>query len=171
MRTQNCDNQRTQNLKGEGIMKIQIIAVGHLKSGPEKALFDQYVKRLSYPLKVIEINSRQDKAIPAAAYLKHLSEKDTIILLDEGGENLSSRSFSQKLETLSQTGKQLSFIIGGADGIPEDIKRLGCFSISFGKLTWPHLLVRALLVEQLYRAQQIISNHPYHRDSANNTKQ
>ncbi len=145
-------------------MKIQIIAVGHLKNGPEKVLFDQYAKRLAYPLKVIEINSRQDQQIPASAYLKSLPEKDTIILLDETGENLTSRSFAQKLEVFSQIGKQISFIIGGADGIPEDIKRLGYFSMSFGKLTWPHLLVRALLVEQLYRAQQIISNHPYHRD-------
>ena len=145
-------------------MKIQIIAVGLLKSGPEKALFDQYAKRLSYKLKVIEIDSRQDKQIPASAYLKVLSEKDMVIILDEGGENLSSRSFAQKLETYSQTGKQLSFIIGGADGIPEEVKHLACFRISFGKLTWPHLLARVLLAEQLYRAQQITSNHPYHRD-------
>ncbi len=145
-------------------MKIQIIAVGHLKSGPEKELFDQYTKRLSYSLKVVEINNRQDQQIPASAYLKVLSEKDTIILLDETGENMTSRIFAQKLEAFSQIGKQISFIIGGADGIPEEIKRLGCFRISFGKLTWPHLLVRALLAEQLYRAQQIISNHPYHRD-------
>lgn len=145
-------------------MKVQITAVGLLKSGPEKALFDQYTKRLNYKLKVIEIESRQDKRIPASAYLKSLSEKDIVIILDEGGENLSSRSFAQKLEIYSQTGKQLSFIIGGADGIPEEIKLLASFSISFGKLTWPHLLVRALFVEQLYRAQQIMCNHPYHRD-------
>ncbi len=145
-------------------MKIQIIAVGLLKSGPEKALFDQYAKRLGYKLKVVEIDSRQDKQIPASAYLKALSEKDMVIILDEGGENLSSRSFAQKLETYSQTGKQISFIIGGADGIPDEIKLLATFSLSFGKLTWPHLLVRALFVEQLYRAQQITSNHPYHRD-------
>ena len=145
-------------------MKIQIIAVGLLKSGPEKALFDQYAKRLGYKLKVVEIDSRQHKQIPASAYLRALSEKDMVIILDEGGENLSSRSFAQKLETYSQTGKQISFIIGGADGIPDEIKLLATFSLSFGKLTWPHLLVRALFVEQLYRAQQITSNHPYHRD-------
>lgn len=145
-------------------MKIQIIAVGLLKSGPEKTLFDQYAKRLGYKLKVVEIDSRQDKQIPASAYLKVLSEKDMVIILDEGGENLSSRSFAQKLETYSQTGKQISFIIGGADGIPDEIKLLATFSLSFGKLTWPHLLVRALFVEQLYRAQQIMCSHPYHRD-------
>ncbi len=145
-------------------MKIQIIAVGLLKSGPEKALFDQYAKRLGYKLKVVEIDSRQDKKIPASAYLKALSEKDMVIILDEGGENLSSRCFAQKLETYIQSGKQLSFIIGGADGIPEEVKHVACFRISFGKLTWPHLLARVLLVEQLYRAQQITSNHPYHRD-------
>jgi 23S rRNA (pseudouridine1915-N3)-methyltransferase len=145
-------------------MKIQIIAVGLLKSGPEKALFDQYAKRLGYKLKVVEIDSRQDKKIPASAYLKALSEKDMVIILDEGGENLSSRSFAQKLETYIQSGKQLSFIIGGAYGIPEEVKHVACSRISFGKLTWPHLLARVLLVEQLYRAQQITSNHPYHRD-------
>lgn len=145
-------------------MKIQIIAVGHLKSGPEKSLFDQYAKRLTYPIKVIEIHNRQDQQVPASAYLKFLSEKDTVILLDETGENLTSRAFAQKLEEFSQIGKRISIIIGGADGIPEDVKRLGRFIISFGKLTWPHLLVRVLLIEQLYRAQQILNNHPYHRD-------
>lgn len=145
-------------------MKIQIIAVGHLKNGPEKILFDQYAKRLIYPLKIIEINSRQDKEIPASSYLKALSEADAIIVLDEEGENLSSRSLAAKLEALSQTSKRLSFIIGGADGTPKSIKDSANLCLSFGKLTWPHLLVRALLAEQLYRAQQIMSDHPYHRD-------
>lgn len=145
-------------------MKIQLIAVGSLKNSPEKDLFDQYAKRLNYKLKVIEIHSRQDKQIPASVYLKELNEKDTIIILDERGENLSSRAFAQRLEFFAQTGKRISFVIGGADGIPEEIKHAAHLIISFGKLTWPHLLVRTLLVEQLYRSQQIINNHPYHRD-------
>lgn len=145
-------------------MKIQIIAVGVLKSGPEKALLEQYSKRLSDKLKIIEIDSRQDKQLSASAYLKVMSDKDLIVTLDEKGENLSSRSFAEKLEMLSQTGKTINFVIGGADGIPEEIKKLAVFSLSFGKLTWPHLLARALLVEQLYRVQQITRNHPYHRD-------
>jgi 23S rRNA (pseudouridine1915-N3)-methyltransferase len=145
-------------------MKIQIIAAGQLKQGPERALFEEYAKRLSYPLKLVEIAIRQDREIPPSSYLKAIAKDDLVILLDETGENLSSREFAKKLTTLSETGKRLCFIIGGADGIPAEVKNLSCFSISFGKLTWPHLLVRALLVEQLYRSQQININHPYHRD-------
>ena len=145
-------------------MKIQIIAVGVLKNGSEKDLLEQYSKRLTYKLKIIEIDSRQDKQASASAYLKFISDKDIVIVLDETGENLSSRAFAQKIGMFSQTGKTINFIIGGANGIPEEIKQLAAFSLSFGKLTWPHLLVRALLVEQLYRAQQILGNHPYHRD-------
>ena len=144
-------------------MKIQIIAVGILKGGPERDLLEQYAKRLAYKLKIIEIDSRQDKQTNASAYLKFISDKDIVVILDETGESLTSRSFAQKIEIFSQTGKMINFIIGGANGIPEEIKQLADFSLSFGKLTWPHLLVRALLVEQLYRAQQILSNHPYHR--------
>lgn len=144
-------------------MKIQIIAAGQ-QQGSEKALFEEYTKRLYYPLRLIEIPTRQDRKIPSSAYLKSITKDDLLILLDENGENLSSRDFTKKLNTLSQTGKRLCFIIGGADGIPDDIKKLGSFFISFGKLTWPHLLVRSLLAEQLYRAQQISINHPYHRD-------
>lgn len=145
-------------------MKVQIIAAGQLKQGPEKNLFDEYAKRLNYQLKLVEIAVRQDKEITSAHYLKTITKDDLVILLDEFGENISSRSFAKKVTELSETGKRLCFIIGGANGIPDEIKKLSYFSISFGKLTWPHLLVRALLAEQLYRAQQIKINHPYHRD-------
>ncbi len=145
-------------------MKVHIIAAGFLKSGPEKDLFDQYAKRLSCSLKITEINSKLSKKAVVDAYQKALSEKDIVVLMDEGGENISSRSFAQKIKMMTETGKSISFIIGCADGIPEEIKQLSYSSISFGKVTWPHLLARVLLVEQLYRVQQILSNHPYHRD-------
>lgn len=143
-------------------MKIKIIAAGQLKQGPEKALFDEYTKRIFGSFKVIEIAIRQDQVIPASSYLKSIDKDDYIILLDEKGENISSRDFAKKIQSLE--GKNLCFIIGGADGIPQEIKSLSKLSISFGKLTWPHLMVRAMLAEQLYRAQQININHPYHRD-------
>lgn len=145
-------------------MKIHIIAAGTLKSGPEKELFDQYVKRLQFKPKVTEIDCRQHTKINPSAYLKFIDDKDYVIILDEAGENLSSRSFAQKLETVRETGKCTTFIIGGADGIADEVKKRSSLSISFGKATWPHLLVRALLAEQLYRTQQILNNHPYHRD-------
>lgn len=145
-------------------LKIQIIAAGSLKTGPQKELLDLYAKRLTSPLKIVEINVRQSTKISAEHYMKHLSEKDVVVLLDETGKNISSRDFADILKKHSETRKRVSFIIGGAEGIPPEIKKLATDSISFGKLTWPHLLVRALLVEQLYRAQQITSGHPYHRD-------
>ena len=145
-------------------MKIKIIAAGQLKQGPEKALFEEYTKRLSYQLKLVEIAIRQDKEIPASSYLKSIDKDDLVIILDETGENFTSRDFAKRIQALSETNKSLCFIIGGADGIPKEIKNLSQLSVSFGKLTWPHLMVRVLLAEQLYRAQQINTNHPYHRD-------
>ena len=145
-------------------MKIKIIAAGQLKQGPVKALFEEYTKRLSYPLKLVEIAIRQDREIPTSSYLKSIDKDDLVITLDETGENFTSRDFAKRIQALSETNKNLWFIIGGADGIPKEIKNLSQLSISFGKLTWPHLMVRVLLAEQLYRAQQINANHPYHRD-------
>lgn len=145
-------------------MHFQIIAAGILKSSPEKDLFEQYIKRLRIKPKIVEIDCKNNTRLSASTYMKFITEKDFILTLDEHGENISSRSFAQKLEEINQTGKRISFIIGGADGIPDEIKLLSRFSISFGKLTWPHLLVRTLLIEQIYRAQQILNNHPYHRD-------
>ena len=143
-------------------MRIKIIAVGH-KQGFELALYEEYTKRLSYPIKLIEIAVTKNPKTLAQAYLKAIAKEDLVILLDETGENLSSPEFAKKLDQLHQTGKRLCFIIGEADGIPLEVKNLKHSSIAFGKATWPHLLVRALLAEQLYRAQQIGLNHPYHR--------
>lgn len=145
-------------------MKLKIIAAGQLKQSPEKSLFEEYTKRLSCALKVVEIAIRQDREISASTYLKYIDKDDYIILLDENGENFTSRDFAKKIQSLEEMNKNLCFIIGGADGIPREIKSLGNLSISFGKFTWPHLMVRVMLAEQLYRAQQISTNHPYHRD-------
>lgn len=143
-------------------MRIKIIAAGQ-KQGFERALYEEYTKRLSYSVKLIEITITKNPKTLAQAYLKAIVKEDLVILLDETGENLSSPEFAKKLEQLHQTGKCLCFIIGEADGIPLAVKSLRHSSIAFGKATWPHLLVRALLAEQLYRAQQISLNHPYHR--------
>ena len=137
--------------------------VGALKAGPEKELFQEYIKRLHEKLEITEIHSRQDKLIKPEVYLKHLTPKDFIIILDEKGENYSSAEFAAQLSKATDY-KRLTFVIGGADGIPEEIKKLAKVSIAFGKNTWPHMLVRAMLAEQLYRVQQITSGHPYHRD-------
>lgn len=143
-------------------MKIQFLTVGQLKSGPEKELFQEYIKRLHEKPEVIEIQSRQDKIIKADVYLKHITSKDYVIILDEKGKNFSSSELASELEKVSN--KRITFVIGGADGIPEEIKAMAKITIAFGKNTWPHLFVRVMLAEQIYRAQQILSGHPYHRN-------
>lgn len=89
----------------------------------------------------------------------------TIVALDETGRNLTSREFAKRLSHWRDTGtNELVFIIGGADGLTDEIRNKATLVMSFGKSTWPHLLVRGMLAEQLYRAQQIHAGHPYHRD-------
>ena len=89
----------------------------------------------------------------------------TIVALDETGRNLTSREFAKRLSHWRDTGTNaLVFIIGGADGLTDEIRNKATLVMSFGKSTWPHLLVRGMLAEQLYRAQQIHAGHPYHRD-------
>lgn len=87
------------------------------------------------------------------------------VLLDERGKALSSREFAGRIQGWEDDGvNELAILIGGADGFSQDLRKRANFMFSFGKMTWPHLLVRPMLAEQLYRAQQILSGHPYHRD-------
>lgn len=147
-------------------MKINIYAIGHLKSGPEKDLCDKYFKRLKVPIKIIELNPK-GLSTPEkdAALLQPFLHDTKYICLDEKGTQLTSQSFADLLKGFQlESTKELAFVIGGADGIAPDILKKAHSSLSFGNVTWPHMLVRALLIEQLYRAQQIISGHPYHRD-------
>lgn len=144
-------------------MKIHLLMVGHLKSGSEKEMFQEYFKRIHYKMQITEINVRQDTALKAEIYLKHIKPEDYLIILDEKGKNCTSIEFARKIENLNHQ-KTITFIIGGAAGIPNEIKKLSKESISFGANTWPHIFVRIMLVEQIYRAQQIISNHPYHKE-------
>jgi len=87
-----------------------------------------------------------------------------VIALDERGDNLSSAQFAERLRGWRDSGAaDVAFVIGGADGLPADVRKSAKLVLSFGRVTWPHLLMRALLVEQIYRAQQILDGHPYHR--------
>jgi 23S rRNA (pseudouridine1915-N3)-methyltransferase len=151
------------------MLKIDIIAVGRLRKGPYFDLAQEYEKRIRRPLTIYEIESKIKNAAAAqkdeAKKIKHhLKNNAYIIALDERGESLKSTAFAQKINHLQNTGEQcLQFIIGGADGLTEDIKSQARMSLSLGKATWPHMLARVMLLEQLYRAQQIIAGHPYHR--------
>lgn len=145
-------------------MKYLLIAVSDMRSGVEKDLFQQYQKRLARSLSVIELKQRNCPASEAADILKQITVDDWVCALDERGRAVSSRQLAQEICEAEQNFKRLVFVIGGADGLGDSVRQRADFCLSFGKLTWPHLLVRGMLAEQLYRCQQIAVNHPYHRD-------
>ena len=139
-------------------MLLHIIARGRIGRSPEAELVERYLKRIAWPVKVSELPESGGKA-PAAA------PNTVIILLDEKGDQLGSLDFARKLERWRDGGvREARFLIGGADGFSE-VERAGAdLLLAFGKATWPHLLARAMLAEQLFRATSILANHPYHRE-------
>ncbi len=155
-------------------MRISIVAVGRLRAGPEKSLLDDYLTRFDRtgrslglgPARVIEVEDKKSAGMGAEAALlrKALPKGAVICTLDERGRVMSSPDFAQKLGGWRDAGRQdLALIIGGADGIDPSLWAEADFSISFGSMVWPHMLVRVMLAEQLYRAATILSGGPYHR--------
>jgi 23S rRNA (pseudouridine1915-N3)-methyltransferase len=145
-------------------MKIHILAIGKCKKGsPEDLLIREYQKRLSWNLNIIE--KENDTIFKESAFLlSHIPEGAKVVVLDERGENISSQTFAQKIENWRLNGiSEICFLIGGADGHTDEVRRRADLILSFGKLTFPHMLIRAVLTEQIYRAQTILSGHPYHR--------
>jgi 23S rRNA (pseudouridine1915-N3)-methyltransferase len=137
---------------------LHIVARGRIGRGPEAELVERYLKRVSWPTKLTELPESGGK-LPAPA------DNSVIILLDEKGKQLGSLAFAQKLEGWRDAGKrEARFLIGGADGFDEADRAAADLLIAFGKATWPHLLARAMLAEQLWRATSILANHPYHRE-------
>lgn len=151
-------------------MNIIIAAIGRLK-GTELALYEQYTKRLAWKITPHEFDIKKTlspetrKAEEAKLLLSACKNADRIIALDEKGKEFSSTEFAGYLQKCQIEGtSRAAFIIGGADGLDESIRKQADLLLSFGRLTWPHLLVRGLLAEQFYRAHSIISGHPYHRE-------
>ncbi|MFA4994402.1 MAG: 23S rRNA (pseudouridine(1915)-N(3))-methyltransferase RlmH [Bdellovibrionales bacterium] len=151
-------------------MKISILAIGKAR-GVEAEWGGEYQKRLGKDVVVHEF--AVSKSLPSAAaqkaesvlLLKAIPAKAFVVLLDERGKDMSSRDFAAKLSSWQDRGiDNLVFIIGGADGVTDNIRAKANFTLGFGRLTWPHRLVRVMLLEQIYRARQIIAGHPYHRD-------
>ena len=139
-------------------MLLHIVARGRIGRSPEAELVDRYLKRLSWPTKVTELPDQGDK-VPA------IEPHSRIVMLDEKGETLASTAFAEKLGRWRDDGvRETRFLIGAADGF-DDTERAGAdLLLSFGRATWPHLLARAMLAEQLWRATSILANHPYHRE-------
>ncbi|MDD2326633.1 MAG: 23S rRNA (pseudouridine(1915)-N(3))-methyltransferase RlmH [Alphaproteobacteria bacterium] len=143
-------------------MKITLLAIGKVR-GAYGELCADYAKRLTCPFTVRELTAPTQKA-ENAALLEAVSAKARVILLDERGKDLSSRELATKLEQWQGQAQELVFIIGGADGVTDELRARADFTLGLGRKTWPHKMVRVMLIEQLYRAQQILGGHPYHRD-------
>lgn len=151
-------------------MRLLIAAVGKMKAGIEKDLFAQYAERLPWPVEMKEINPCKDsssdvrKTREAEALLNLVPAGSMIVAMDERGTVETSEAFSSRLARWRDGGaRTLAFLIGGADGHGKAVLAKAQHKLSLGPMTWPHLLVRALLAEQLYRAHSILSGHPYHR--------
>ena len=139
-------------------MLLHIIARGRIGRSPEAELVERYLKRVSWPTRVTELPESGGKLPPPP-------ENGVTILLDEKGEQLGSLALAQKLEQWRDGGKrEARFMIGGADGFGDADRASADLLLALGKATWPHLLARAMLAEQLWRATSILANHPYHRE-------
>lgn len=125
---------------------------------------DEYIKRLRGRLTITELTGKNTKD-EHQKILEKITPNAPVIVLDETGKTLSSRDFSARIKTYQNDGvSTLQFIIGGADGVSDEIRERANLCLSFGAQTWPHMMVRVMLAEQIYRAEQILSGHPYHRD-------
>ncbi len=155
-------------------MRVHLCAVGRLRTGPERALVDDYLQRFDRggrglglgPVTVHEVEDRKGGGMAAEAVLlqKALPAGALICVLDERGPLISSPEFAEKLAGWRDAGTgDLAFVIGGADGIDPALREQAQASLSFGKMVWPHMLARVMLAEQLYRAASILAGSPYHR--------
>ena len=136
-------------------MKLVIVARGRIGASPEAELVERYLRRMPGVLSVIEIG--ETAAWPAAA-------TGRTVVLDETGRDLSSPALAAQLGRWRDDGlREVRFLIGAADGHDKATRAAADLLLSFGSATWPHLLVRAMLAEQLYRATSILAGHPYHR--------
>lgn len=155
-------------------MRVHVCAVGRLRAGPERDLVDDYMQRFDRtgralslgPLVEHEVEDKRGGGMAAEAELlsRAVPSGAVMVTLDERGRVLSSPEFAEQIALWRDGGRQdLAFVIGGADGIDPGLRARADFSISFGRMVWPHMLVRVMLAEQLYRAAAILAGTPYHR--------
>lgn len=151
-------------------MQLLLAAVGRARSGPERDLFEHYRRRLGWPLMVKEVEEKRPLSVSermereGELLLAQVPAGSVLLALDERGKQMESPAFAERLAAWRDSGRNhLTFVIGGADGHSENVRNRADFLLSFGAMTWPHMLVRGMLAEQLYRAECILANHPYHR--------
>ena len=140
-------------------MKLHIVARGRTGRSAEGDLVERYLKRIAWPTLVTELPESGPAKVP------DLAAPSVTIVLDERGTAFGSVDFAGRLERWRDSGmREARFLIGGADGHDDATRASADMLLSFGQATWPHLLVRAMLAEQLYRATAILARHPYHRE-------
>lgn len=154
-------------------MRITLLAVGRLRKSPELTLIDDYLDRFAKtgrslglpPVQVVEVEDKRgtgmagetplvERAIPAGAF---------VVMMDERGDQPTSPEFAARIAGLRDQGRDICLVIGGADGLDPGLRARADWQISLGRMVWPHMLVRVMLAEQLYRAASILSGAPYHR--------
>jgi 23S rRNA (pseudouridine1915-N3)-methyltransferase len=159
-------------------MRIVVAAVGRLKRGPESDLAERYRERAVKSgrgiglrsLEIIEIaesraREAQRRMLEESIALANVIPKDAAtVLLDPRGETVDSNAFTKRLRGWNDGGRDVAFVIGGPDGLAPTLSDQADLHLAFGALTWPHQLVRIMLLEQIYRATTILSGHPYHRE-------
>lgn len=151
-------------------MRVHIVAVGRLKASPQEGLARHYAERITWPLTIREIEEKRSlprsalKEREGALLLSATPANAVVVALDERGKMLASETFAHRIAAWRDAGRgDLAFLIGGADGLSDAVREKADHVLSLGAMTWPHLLVRGMLLEQIYRAQQILAGHPYHR--------
>ena len=159
-------------------MKLKVISIGQLKNNPILEIQRDYESRILNLSKSVGIKNLEIKELPiskkssikerqkeeAKIISQHIKQNNLNVFLDGKGENINSVDISQIISKSSFDGKDLVFFIGGPDGFDEKIIKVANEIISFGRVTWPHKLIRIMLLEQLYRGITILNNHPYHRN-------
>jgi 23S rRNA (pseudouridine1915-N3)-methyltransferase len=159
-------------------MRLVVIAVGRLKQGPERELAERYRERFEETGRKLGFRGLEIHEIPesrardaatriteeAAAISGQIPEKSVLVALDERGDSIDSLGFARQLARWrDQSVANTLFLIGGADGLSPDLRRKAKLRVAFGAATWPHQIVRVMLLEQIYRAATILAGHPYHR--------
>ena len=151
-------------------MKLTVACIGRAGRGPERDLYEHYAGRIRWPLALRELEEK--RKLPPAEMIEREGKllldaapaKALLVALDRRGHVLDSAAFAERLRRWRDDSvSDLAFLIGGADGHGENLLKRCTLVVSFGAMTWPHLLARAMLAEQIYRAQQLLAGHPYHR--------
>ncbi|WP_417620947.1 23S rRNA (pseudouridine(1915)-N(3))-methyltransferase RlmH [Parasphingorhabdus sp.] len=139
-------------------MRLHIVARGKIGRSPEAEIVDRYAKRVSWDVKISELPDQGGK-------FPKLDGVTKIVAMDEAGENWTSKKFANLLSAWRDDGvRETRFLIGAADGLSAEERSSADHLFSFGKATWPHMMARAMLAEQLFRATSILAGHPYHRE-------